>query len=276
MPSPAYDLIFDKHAFRAEIIFVGTRCSQDDRLRDYRTGALHFVRAGCAEVMGAGPVPLRIDEPSLVFFPNACPHWVRAVDDRGFDLVCALASFDETFSRALRLSMPGVVVLPLGESAGIGTLLDAFFSEACSSAPGSKQLAERLCEVVLGHLVRHGVASGRLDAGLLAAASDRRVAAALQAIHTRFDQDLDVDALAREAGMSRTRFVERFKALVGASPHHYLVGYRIGVAQRLLTSRLPVKAVAQRVGFATASAFVRRFKELVGQSPAAWAAPRAE
>lgn len=271
MTSPAYELIFDKHAFRAEIIFVGTRCAQDDRLRDYRTGVLHFVRAGCAEVLGTGPAPLRIEEPSLVFIPHACPHWVRAVDERGFDLVCALTHFDETFSRALRLSMPGVVVLPLGESAGVGTVLEAFFAEACSGAPGSKQLAERLCEVVLGHLVRHGVSAGRLDAGVLAAASDRRIAAALQVIHTRFAEELDIDSLAREAGMSRSRFVERFKALVGASPHHYLVGYRIGVAQRLLASRLPVKAVAQRVGFATASAFVRRFKELVGQSPAAWA-----
>jgi AraC-like DNA-binding protein len=34
---------------------------------------------------------------------------------------------------------------------------------------------------------------------------------------------------------------------------------------------VPVKAVAQRVGFASAPAFVRRFKEVVGVPPAAWA-----
>jgi AraC family transcriptional regulator, alkane utilization regulator len=96
-------------------------------------------------------------------------------------------------------------------------------------------------------------------------------AAAVRTIHARFDRDLDVDTLAREAGMSRSRFNERFKAVVGESPHGYLVRHRIGVAQDLLAKKLPVKAVAGRVGYATPSAFVRKFKELVGVSPAAWA-----
>jgi AraC-like DNA-binding protein len=265
-----YDLIFDNSSLRAEIIFVGTRCAQDTRLRDYPAGVLHFVRAGRAEVLGAGAAPLRIDQPSLVFFPQAQAHWVRAVDDQGFDLVCALAHFDETFSRALALSLPQVVVLALDDLAAVRPILEAFFAEAGSSAPGSKQIAERLCEVVLGYVVRHGVEAGQFQPGVLAAAGDRRIAAALQVIHSRFDHELDLDLLAREAGMSRTRFVERFKQLVGVSPHSYLVRYRIGMAQRLLARRLPVKTVAQRVGYATASAFVRKFKEVVGASPAAW------
>jgi AraC-like DNA-binding protein len=269
--SAYFDLIFDHSALRAEIIFVGTRCAQDDRLRDYPTGVLHFVRGGCAEVLGGRAAPLRIDQPSLVFFPHACAHWVRAVDDTGFDLVCALTHFDETFSRALSLSLPDVVVLPLTGLDAVRPILEAFFAEAGSAAPGSKQMAERLCEVVLGYVVRHGVQAGQFQPGLLAAASDRRITAALQVIHSRLDHELDLESLARSAGMSRSRFVERFKALVGASPHSYLVSYRIGVAQRLLAQRLPVKTVAQRVGYATASAFVRKFKEVVGASPAAWA-----
>ena len=71
--------------------------------------------------------------------------------------------------------------------------------------------------------------------------------------------------------MSRSRFVERFKRLVGTSPHNYLVNYRIGVAQQLLAKRLPVKTVAERVGYETTAAFVRKFKEIVGVSPGAWA-----
>ena len=266
-----YDLIFDNSALRAEIIFVGTRCAQDTRLRDYPAGVLHFVRAGSAEVIGTAAAPLRIDQPSLVFFPQANSHWVRAVDDTGFDLVCALAHFEESFSRVLSLSLPEIVVLPLRELEAVRPILEAFFAEAGSNAPGSKQMAERLCEVVLGYVVRHGVEAGQFQPGVLAAAGDRRIAAALRVIHNRFDDELDLDLLAREAGMSRSRFVQRFKALVGASPHSYLVSYRIGVAQRLLARRLPVKTVAQRVGYATASAFVRKFKEVVGTSPAAWA-----
>lgn len=267
-----YDLIFDSQAFRAELVFVGTRCAQDNLLRNYRTGALHFVRGGRAEVLAPGAEPVRIEQPSLVFFPHACAHWVRAVDDQGFDLVCAFTSFSEGFSRAVALSFPEVIVLPLAELDAIRHTLEALFAEAASGGPGSKQLADRLCEVVLAYVARHALQSGRLNAGVLAAAAgDRRIAAALQAIHSRYRQALDVEALAREAGMSRSRFVQRFRAVVGSSPHSYLVNYRIGVAQQLLSRRLPVKAVAERVGYATASAFVRKFKEVVGTSPAAWA-----
>jgi len=98
-----------------------------------------------------------------------------------------------------------------------------------------------------------------------------RIAGAVKAIHTGFDGGLDLETLARCAGMSRSRFVERFKRLVGTSPHNYLVNYRIGVAQQLLAKRLPVKTVAERVGYETTAAFVRKFKEIVGVSPGAWA-----
>lgn len=265
-----FDQFLDGRQFRAELVFAGTRCSHGATLGDYRTGALHFVRDGCAEMLMHGAPPRRIDEPSLVFFPRACPHRLRAVDERGFDLVCAFASFGEGFSRAVALSFPEVIVLPLAGLHAIRHTLEALFAEAASDASGSKQLADRLCELVLAYVARYAVDAGQCKAGLLAAAADARIAAALRTIHTRFEEELDVDLLAREAGMSRSRFIERFKAVVGEAPHAYLVRHRIGMAQQMLARRMPVKTVAGRVGYATASAFVRKFKEVVGVSPAAW------
>ncbi|MBI5277389.1 MAG: helix-turn-helix transcriptional regulator [Burkholderiales bacterium] len=269
--SATYDHIFDTRSFQAELVFAGTRCNPDNLLRNYRTGALHFVRSGVAEVLAAGRPAQRIDQPSLVFFPHAGAHSLRAVEDDGFELVCAFTSFGEGFSRAVALSLPDVVVLPLAQLHAIRHTLEALFAEAGSNAPGSKQLADRLCEVVLAYVARHAVEAGEVHPGVLAASGDLRIAAAVRAIHAQFDQELDVDALAREAGMSRSRFGERFKAVVGESPHSYLVRHRIGVAQQMLARKVPVKTVAGRVGYATASAFVRKFRQVVGVSPAAWA-----
>jgi AraC-like DNA-binding protein len=270
-PAPTYDLIFESNTLKAEVVFVGTRCARDNLVRNYRTGSLHFIRSGRAEVVMAAGESICVDQPSLVFFPQGCPHWVRAVDDAGFDLVCAFTSYAESFSQAISLSLPEVVVLPLTRLQPIGHLLEAFFAEASSQAPGSKQLADRLCEVVLGYVARHALESGECLKGALAGAGDPAIAQALRAIHTRYQTALDVDELAREAGLSRTRFVERFRERVGTSPHQYLTSYRIGVAQQLLVRKVPVKTVAGRVGYATAAAFVRRFKDVVGLSPAAWA-----
>lgn len=270
--TPAYDLIFEPHALQAQVVFVGTRCARDNLLRNYRTGSIHFVRSGRAEVLLEHGGIIEITEPALVFFPQGCPHWVRAVDDQGFDLVCAFTRCSEGFSQMLALAFPEVIVMPLARLAGISHLVETFFAEAGSDAPGSKAMADRMCEVVLGYVARHALQDGLCRGGALAAAADPQIAAAVRAIHTRYHCALDLDQLASEAGMSRTRFVRRFRELVGTSPHDYLVTYRIGVAQDLLTRRVPVKAVAGRVGFATASAFVRRFKEVVGVPPAAWAA----
>ena len=269
-PTP-YDLIFDSGQLTARVVFVGTRCARDNLLRNYRTGSLHFVRAGRAEVVIANAAPLLVEQPSLVFFPLGCPHWVRAVDDDGFDLVCAFTTYGEGFSRAISLSLPEVLVVPLSRLEGIGHLLDAFFAEAASHAPGSRALADRLCEVVLGYVARYAIETCGCATGALAAAGDPQIVAALRAIHTRYQTALDIDALAGEAGMSRSRFVERFRAVVGTTPHDYLTHHRIGVAQQLLLRRVPVKAVAGRVGYATAASFVRRFKEVVGVPPATWA-----
>lgn len=272
MPDP-YDLIFDNATFSAAVVFVGTRCGRDNLMGDYASGSLHFVRAGRAEVQVRGGAPVLVEQPSLVFFPRSHSHSLRAVDDAGAEVVCALASFSEGFERTVALGFPEMVVLPLAQLASVRFTLEAFFAEASASGAGSRQLADRLCGILLAYLARHIHEQGRGDGpgGVLAAAGDKRIAAAIKAIHTRFHDALDLDTLARGAGMSRSRFVERFKRLVGTSPHNYLVNYRIGVAQQLLASRLPVKTVAERVGYGTTASFVRSFKDVVGMPPGAWA-----
>ncbi|HSI53224.1 MAG: helix-turn-helix domain-containing protein [Ramlibacter sp.] len=270
--STPFDLIFDNAVFSAQVVFVGTRCGGENLLRDYASGALHFVRAGRALVHLPGSAPVPVEEPSLVFFPRANRHGLGGVNGEGIELVCAIANFSETFQQTVAVSLPAMVVLPLRELAPVRHAVEAFFAEAASTGPGSRQLADQLCGIVLAYVVRHiALEQQQRQAGVLAAASDQRIAGAVRAIHASFHAGVDLATLAKVAGMSRSRFVEHFKRLVGTSPHNYLVSYRIGVAQQLLAKRLPVKTVAERVGYETTASFVRKFKEVVGVSPGAWA-----
>jgi len=267
-----YELIFDNTVFSAQVIFVGTRCGRENLLRSYASGTLHFVKSNRAQVQLEGGPALVIEEPSLVFFPRAHSHSLAGVDGAGVELVCAIANFGEAFQQTVAPSLPDMVVLPLTELAPIRHAVEAFFAEAASTAPGSKQLADQLCGIVLAYVARHiALDRQQRQSGLIAAASDQRIAGAVKAIHTSFHAGLDLATLAKGAGMSRSRFVEHFKRLVGTSPHNYLVNYRIGVAQQLLARRLPVKTVAARVGYETTAAFCAKFKEVVGVSPGAWA-----
>ena len=95
-----------------------------------------------------------------------------------------------------------------------------------------------------------------------------RIAKALRRIHADYRGDLDVDTLAREAGMSLAVFHAHFKAVTSTSPMQYVKTTRLHHARLLIThDGLNVSAAATRVGYESASQFSREFKRLFGLSP---------
>jgi AraC-like DNA-binding protein len=77
--------------------------------------------------------------------------------------------------------------------------------------------------------------------------------------------------LAQAAALSRSALAQCFTALIGASPMHYLLTWRMQLAQSLLDQPdLSIREVAERVGYESEVAFNRAFKRWVGQPPATW------
>lgn len=68
--------------------------------------------------------------------------------------------------------------------------------------------------------------------GWLAGLRDPQVSRALALLHARPVEEWTADSLAREVGMSRSAFAERFSSLVGQPPMQYLALRRMHLAQR--------------------------------------------
>jgi AraC-like DNA-binding protein len=99
----------------------------------------------------------------------------------------------------------------------------------------------------------------------------RRITAALQRIEAAAAQRLSLAALAREAAMSPYHFLRTFRAVVGMTPHQYVLRARLHrAALRLRRSDEEIAAVALAEGFNDLSTFNRRFRRLVGVTPSAW------
>jgi len=82
-----------------------------------------------------------------------------------------------------------------------------------------------------------------------------------------------VDALAERLGWSRAYFSARFKASSGEGPGAYLRSLRLEHAGRLLReTRLPIKIISQRLGYADSVAFHRAFRQVKGVTPGTWRA----
>ena len=87
-------------------------------------------------------------------------------------------------------------------------------------------------------------------------------------MHTEPAANWTLDLLAKQAGMSRSAFAARFKAVVGQTPLDYLTRWRIYRASRhIQRSGAYVAAVAREAGYDSVAAFNRAFKRETGLTP---------
>jgi AraC-like DNA-binding protein len=84
----------------------------------------------------------------------------------------------------------------------------------------------------------------------------------------QYADDLDLEALAAAAHVSKFHFVRGFAAAYGETPMRYLTRRRIERAQDLLRSaNLTVTEICMLVGFSSLGSFSSRFRDLVGETP---------
>ena len=87
----------------------------------------------------------------------------------------------------------------------------------------------------------------------------------------RYSEPLDVDDLARAAGLSRAHFSREFRRAFGESPHAYLLTRRLERAAALLrnTDR-SVADICFTVGLSSVGSFTTSFGRAFGLSPTAY------
>jgi AraC-like DNA-binding protein len=89
----------------------------------------------------------------------------------------------------------------------------------------------------------------------------------------RYFEPLDVDDMARAAGLSRAHFSREFRAAFGDSPHAYLLTRRLERAAALLrTTDNSVADICFSVGLSSVGSFTSSFTRTFGKSPTVYRA----
>jgi len=261
--------LLKRFELRARVFQAGPLCRSSDYAAEDGLGHIHVQQRGVLAVESPGCPTVLIEEPSLFFFVNPTSH--RLVPQGGdAHMVCASMEFGAGLWNPIARALPDMVLIRLRDIPVLDITLKALFREAEECHCGRQAVLDRLMEVVFIQVLRDLMDQKRLEVGLLAGLSDRKLAMAINAMHADPSRAWSLEELAATAGMSRARFAARFREVVGLTPGAYLGEWRLGVAQSLLRQGKPVQLVSDLVGYASASALSRAFRSRVGVSPTEW------
>jgi pimeloyl-ACP methyl ester carboxylesterase/AraC-like DNA-binding protein len=255
----------------------------------------HYVRSGqmVVEVDGLPPATVRAGEVAIL--PRNDPHllarrpglkpadmddisWITeegvhkvATDGDGAatEVWCGFLGTAKDGAHPLLAALPPLLTLDV--ASGQEGWLDSSMRFLAEERP-SQDVVARLAELFVTQAVREYV--DRLPAGAkgwLKGLADPAVSRALAIIHARYAEELTVEGLAREAGVSRTVLGERFTELLGEPPMRYCARWRMRMAANMLRDgRHNTANIAYAVGFNSEAAFNRAFKREYGEPPATW------
>ncbi len=244
--------------------FAGALCTTA-RFAD--CGRLHLLRSGALTLSQPGQADIAVTEPALLFFPHGSAHQFSVAAGGGADLVCATVDLGGAAGNPIGEGLPPLIVLPLAAHPALAGVCGLLVVKGFAQGDGRQAALDRLFEYLLILIVRHVVASGMVAYGVLAGLADPRLSRALAAMHDEPRRAWSLEDLADAAGISRTRFATRFRAVVGRTPIDYLTRWRMATARRLLAKGRPVKAVAAYIGYDSAAAFSRVFTRVTGRTP---------
>jgi AraC-like DNA-binding protein len=174
-------------------------------------------------------------------------------------------------------SLPPLIVLrqaQISTTASLAQAMESLVNETVAQRPGWQLSAARMADLLLVHILcEHLYAEPQgQQTGRLRGLDDESIARAMSLMHERPEHPWSVATLAQASYLSRTVFSERFRALVGVTPMHYLGSYRMTLAAEKLKNRqLSLHQVAEAVGYASEKAFSRAFQRWTGMTPSAYA-----
>ena len=269
--------LLERFRVRAHLFHAGPLCGVTHFAAQPGRAFLHVLRRGDMVVThrarSGAPRRIRLVQPTLLFYPRPLDHDFHNAPAEGSDFVCATLDFDGGAKHPLVQALPAVLALPVRDVEGIEQTLALLFAETERVRCGQRLLADRLFEVLLLQMLRWLLdhpAEGGVQDGLLSGLSHPKLARVLTDLHERPGAAWSLQAMAQVAGMSRSAFAAEFKATLGTTPADYLLRWRISLAQSRLRGGVPVKAISDELGYASASAFSRAFTQVAGVSPRAW------
>jgi len=245
-------------------------------LHAHREGQLLFLLSGedITCILDNDPVTLSVDRAVAIDSYN--PHEIHVASDAKAATVLSLYLNPEWYARHIPNSDPDWLVFGTRSfpvSAVIRDHLEHLLALVQPPAPDKQPgyhaaLESRLAQLCNACFVEpEGLPKSREGINPIAAC-DARIRKSLGVMHSHIPNDIPLDDIAREAGLSRPHFYRLFRDNLGLTPNAYMNMLRMEFAlERLIFSDQPVTSIALDLGFASQASFTRFFGANLGIPP---------
>lgn len=186
-------------------------------------------------------------------------------------MLCGMISASHNSALGLFDLLREPLVQDFSTDSRLSPVFDLMLAEVTSPGLGTQAMTEVLMKQCLIALLRQHLLRDGVDSPLFTALQHPRLARAVLAILDQPAGPHSVGSLAELAGMSRASFAEHFSRAFQQGPIDFVQRVRLRIAARLLTTTdLPLKVIAQTVGYASHPSFTRAFRQSYGTEPASY------
>lgn len=184
-------------------------------------------------------------------------------------LICGHYEYERAGRHLLLQALPALIHLSGDQQTEwIATASQLAVKESSMSLGGSGAVVDRLAEILFIQVVRAYAHQLPKEQGFLAALADPTLACALALLHDEPARPWQLEDLARNCGVSRTKLGDRFKQTLGVVPMQYMTEWRMYKAPEFLANDDgSIAQVAARVGYASEFSFSKAYKRLFGEAP---------
>lgn len=296
--SDVFDLLQLRGTFYFRTDFSGSWGTTVPKLG--HAARFHYTVRGECWAKVEGQAPVRLSAGDFFMVPHGASHILsdRPIDDAppletvlrsaGYDgrhvlsngvhdseastqLICGHFDFDGELGHPLLRALPSAIVITPQQRhkrPWLERILELLVVNVFNDYPGSVAAVTRLSEILFIECLHCIDAQAPQLSELMRGFSDPHLARALAAMHHEPNRAWEVGTLAREAGMSRTRFAHEFQHAFGQGPIAYLTEWRLQrAAAQLRRTNQRIADIAYGNGYSNAAAFSRAFSLKFGVSP---------
>lgn len=266
-------------------VYHNARVCGDWLIREHTLEAtcFHMPTQGDCLLTVPGEGKWHLKEGDVVIFPRELPHSMEPVtslsgpqqhlpisdsqEKAGTSMLCGSIHFRHHSGDPLIQLLPRVLVVEAEKAKQwLLPLKQLIVAESLDGVAMHSPVLNRLCELLVAYTLRCFAEMQHHNHGILALYAHPKLYRAVAAIHRQPAYHWQLASLAKEAGMSRTRFSELFRQIAGMTAVQYLGWWRMQLAWSQLQQGDSVEAVADQVGYRSEAAFSRAFKKQFGHT----------